>query len=57
MGYIILGIVIVLIFAVIAIYNGLVMAIQKVKNAWSQIDVKLKRRFELMQILVVVVRG
>lgn len=57
MGYIILGIVVVLIIAIIAIYNGLVGARQKVKNAWSQIDVQLQRRFDLIPNLVESVKG
>ena len=32
----------------IGAYNGLVTLRQKVKNAWSQIDVQLQRRFDLI---------
>ena len=38
-------------------YNGLVTARQKVKNAWSQIDVQLQRRFDLIPNLVEAVKG
>ena len=47
----------VLVVAVIALYNGLVTARQKVRNAWSQIDVQLQRRFDLIPNLVESVKG
>ena len=47
----------VLIIFVIASYNNLVTARQKVKNAWSQIDVQLQRRFDLIPNFVETVKG
>ena len=41
----------------IVVYNGLVKARQKVRNAWSQIDVQLQRRFDLIPNLVECVKG
>lgn len=41
----------------ILIYNGLVGARNEVKNGWSQIDVQLKRRHDLVPNLVEAVRG
>ena len=38
-------------------YNGLVTARQKVENAWSQIDVQLQRRFDLIPNFVETVKG
>ena len=55
--WIALGIIIVLIIAVISIYNNLVRLRQKVKNSWSQIDVQLQRRFDLIPNLVETVKG
>ncbi|MBQ9297607.1 MAG: LemA family protein [Clostridia bacterium] len=52
-----LVIIVVLVVAIIALYNGLVVARQKVKNAWSQIDVQLQRRFDLIPNLVESVKG
>jgi LemA protein len=41
----------------IGIYNGLVRARNEAKNAWSSIDVQLKRRYDLIQNLVETVKG
>jgi LemA protein len=57
MGWIILIIVIVLVLAIIGIYNSLVQAKIKVDNAWSQIDVQLQRRFDLIPNFVETVKG
>ena len=54
--WIALIIIVVLIIAVIAIYNNLVNLRQKVKNSWSQIDVQLQRRFDLIPNLVETVK-
>ena len=57
MGWIILIIVVVVILFLISIYNNLVGLKQKVKNGWSQIDVQLQRRFDLIPNLVETVKG
>lgn len=38
-------------------YNGLVTLRQRVKNAWAQVDVQLKRRYDLIPNLVNTVKG
>jgi LemA protein len=49
--------VVVIILYVIATYNGLVSLRNKVKDQWAQIDVQLKRRFDLIPNLVETVKG
>ncbi len=55
--WIALGIIAVLVIFVISMYNSLVRLRQKVKNSWSQIDVQLQRRFDLIPNLVETVKG
>ncbi len=57
MVWIIVGIIVVIILAVIFMYNSLVSAKIKVDNAWSQIDVQLQRRFDLIPNFVETVKG
>ncbi|MCI8616805.1 MAG: LemA family protein [Clostridia bacterium] len=56
-GWIILAIVVILVFAIISMYNNLVTSKVKVDNAWSQIDVQLQRRFDLIPNFVETVKG
>lgn len=53
----IIAAVVVIGFYVINIYNTLVVARNKVRNSWSQIDVQLKRRFDMIPNLVETVKG
>ena len=46
-----------LVIAVITIYNGLVRLKVQCDNAWSDIDVQLKRRYDLIPNLVETVKG
>jgi LemA protein len=55
--WIVLGIIAVVILFLWGSYNGLVNARNIVKNAWAQIDVQLKRRFDLIPNLVETVKG
>jgi LemA protein len=56
-GLIILAIVVILVIAVVVLYNGLVKLRNRIENAWSQIDVQLKRRYDLIPNLVETVKG
>ncbi len=54
---VITAVVVLLVLMLIGMYNGLVRARLAVKNAWSQIDVQLKRRYDLIPNLVETVKG
>jgi LemA protein len=52
-----LGVFVLILIFIIGIYNSLVSLSAKVKEAWSQIDVQLKRRTDLIPNLVETVKG
>lgn len=54
---IVLAIIVILVLYFIGIYNSLVKLRNQVKNAWSQIDVQLKRRHDLIPNLIETVKG
>lgn len=56
-GWIVLGLITALIIYLIAIYNGLVSLRNRVKNGFSQIDVQLQRRYDLIPNLVETAKG
>ena len=57
MIWIILGIIVVLVLIVVGVYNGLVKSRMQTREAWSQIDVQLKRRNDLIPNLIETVKG
>lgn len=57
MGWIILIVVVLILIWIVSVYNGLISSRQKVENAWSQIDVQLQRRFDLIPNFVETVKG
>jgi len=56
-GWIVLAVVVALAAWVIAIYNGMVTLRNRFKNAFAQIDVQLKRRYDLIPNLVEAAKG
>ena len=55
---IVVGVIVVILAIVLwVLYNGLVRLRNQVKNAWAQIDVQLKRRYDLVPNLVETVKG
>lgn len=55
--YIILGVLAVIVLWAIVAYNNFVKLIQRTKEAWADIDVQLKRRYDLIPNLVETVKG
>jgi LemA protein len=55
--WIVIAIVVVLVFVVVAIYNRLVRLRNRAENAWAQVDVQLRRRYDLIPNLVEAVKG
>lgn len=55
--WILIGIVVVAVFWIIAVYNGLITLKNRVDEAWSDIDVQLKRRYDLIPNLINTVKG
>jgi LemA protein len=49
--------ILVILLAVALIYNGLISKRNRVQDAWAQIDVQLKRRYDLIPNLIETVRG
>ena len=54
---VILGLLLLIVLFVIGVYNSLVRLRNQVDNAWSQIDVQLKRRHDLIPNLVETAKG
>jgi LemA protein len=57
MVWAILAIIALLVILFVGIYNRLVTLRQRIKNAWAQIEVQLKRRYDLIPNLVNTVKG
>lgn len=55
--WILLILIVVVLIAAVGMYNKLVSLRQQTSNAWSQIDVQLKRRYDLIPNLVETVKG
>lgn len=54
---VVVGVVLLLVLWVIGLYNGLVVLRNRYKNAYAQIDVQLKRRYDLIPNLVETAKG
>jgi LemA protein len=55
--WVVIGVVVLVLIVLLAIYNGLVAARQRVKESWSDVDTELKRRHDLIPNLVSTVKG
>src|SRR5712691_283395 len=56
-GWIVIAVVVLLVVWLVLTYNGLVTARNRTQEAWSEIDVELKRRHDLIPNLVNTVQG
>jgi LemA protein len=56
-GWILLIVLVLLVFWAVGIYNGLVRLRKRCDNGWAQIDVQLKRRYDLIPNLVETAKG
>lgn len=55
--YVILGVVALIVLWVVFTYNRFITLVNRVKEAWADIDVQLKRRYDLIPNLVETVKG
>ncbi|MDQ5890050.1 MAG: LemA protein [Patescibacteria group bacterium] len=55
--YIVIGLVVVVVLWLAMAYNGFVTLVNRTKEAWADIDVQLKRRYDLIPNLVNTVKG
>src|ERR1035437_5644994 len=56
-GWVVLGFIVLAVIFLIGMYNGLVRLKVQCDNAWADIDVQLKRRYDLIPNLVETVKG
>ena len=54
---IIIGVVVIVLLIIVALYNGFIQKRNRVQDAWAQIDVQLKRRYDLIPNLINTVKG
>jgi LemA protein len=57
LAYILIGLIVIAIFFIISLYNGLVTKRSMMQEGWSGIDVSLKKRYDLIPNLVNTVKG
>ena len=57
MLWIVIGVVALLVIGLVLLYNNLVRLRNRVDNAWAQVDVQLRRRYDLIPNLVETVKG
>ena len=55
--WLIVAVIVAAIFWLIAVYNGLIRLRNRTDEAWSDIDVQLKRRYDLIPNLIETVKG
>lgn len=56
-GFVIIGLIVLVVLWLVTGYNRMVGLKNRIENAWAQIDVQLKRRYDLIPNLVETVRG
>ena len=56
-GWVVVGIIALIVLWLISTYNRMIVLRNRIDNAWSQIDVQLRRRYDLIPNLVEIVKG
>jgi LemA protein len=57
MNWILIGVIVAVVVYVVFLYNRFVKLVQRTKEAWADIDVQLKRRYDLIPNLIETVKG
>ena len=55
--YVVIGVIVLVVVALVLLYNRLVRLRNRTENAWAQVDVQLRRRYDLVPNLVEAVKG
>lgn len=55
--YVILGVIVLVVLYLVAVYNGLIRMKVRTEEAWSDVEIQLKRRYDLIPNLVETVKG
>lgn len=56
-GLAIIAVIVVIVLIIVGMYNGFIQKRNRVQDAWAQIDVQLKRRYDLIPNLINTVKG
>ncbi|MCR4283904.1 MAG: LemA family protein [Parcubacteria group bacterium] len=55
--YIVVAVIVIILAWIVAIYNGFIKLVNRTREAWSDIEVQMKRRYDLIPNLIETVKG